>query len=279
MSTRGASKISRASGPATVYLIAYNLLSKCAWGYILYLAVQHLLALSPAPVAKSSASATVSSIVQTVLSYLPSALRGEAPLSEQAKAKVWDYVPASLLPYVTRAKTFYAVAGPEVALVQSFAILEVLHVILGLVPSPLVTTAMQVASRLWIVWGVVERFPETHTHPLYTNMVVAWCLAEIIRYQSYTLALAGYKPYWLQWLRYTAFYILYPVGAGSEAFLMLSTVPSFSSIGTSAWALDDYLRGLLFIVWWPSLYSLMSYMSSQRRKVLGGGSKGKRKAE
>jgi very-long-chain (3R)-3-hydroxyacyl-CoA dehydratase len=125
--------------------------------------VRHLLALNPAPVAKSSASAAASSIVQTVLSHLPSTLRKAAPLSEQAKAKVWVSIPAFLIPYVQRAKTFYAVAGPEVAFVQSFAILEVVHVILGLVPSPLVTTAMQVASRLWIIWGVVEQFPEVST--------------------------------------------------------------------------------------------------------------------
>lgn len=95
-----------------------------------------------------------------MLSHLPSTLRKAAPLSEQTKAKVWDYIPVILIPYVHRAKTIYAVAGPEVAFVQSFAILEVVHVIFGLVPSPLATTAMQVASRLWIVWGVVEQFPE-----------------------------------------------------------------------------------------------------------------------
>ena len=160
----GASRVPRAaSGLATTYLIAYNFLSKCGWAYILYLAVRHLLAPSPVLIAKSSASAAVSSVVQKALAYLPSTLRNATPLSQQAKAKVWEYIPASLLPYVSRAKTFYAVAGPEVAFVQSFAILEVVHVILALVPSPLVTTAMQVASRLWIVWGVVEQCPEVRT--------------------------------------------------------------------------------------------------------------------
>lgn len=65
-----------------------------------------------------------------------------------------------MLPYYLKLKTLYSVAGKQVAFVQSFAILEVFHVLLGFVPSPLGTTAMQVASRLWLVWGIVERFPE-----------------------------------------------------------------------------------------------------------------------
>lgn len=74
--------------------------------------------------------------------------------------RCYQNIPATLVPYYARLKTFYLVAGKQVAFVQSFAILEVLHVLLGFVPSPLGTTAMQVASRLWLVWGIVERFPE-----------------------------------------------------------------------------------------------------------------------
>lgn len=43
---------------------------------------------------------------------------------------------------------------------QSFAILEVAHVLLRWVRSPVQTTAMQVASRLFLVWGIAEQFPE-----------------------------------------------------------------------------------------------------------------------
>lgn len=247
----------RAPGPLLkTYLVAYNVLSKLGWAYILYLSVHHLAGYSgkPTPAAKQAAA---SSVNYTILKNTPLAL----------------------LPYYYRLKTLYSVAGKQVAFVQSFAILEVLHVLLGFVPSPLGTTAMQVASRLWLVWGIVERFPETQAHALYSTMVVAWSFAEIIRYTSYAFALLGSKPYALQWLRYSAFWILYPVGAGSEAFVMFSTVPSLSKIFTSAWNYDDYLRFGLFLYWWPGLAMMMSYMAGQRRKVLGGSRKSKAKAE
>lgn len=58
--------------------------------------------------------------------------------------------------------------------------------------------------------------------------------------------------------RYSAFWILYPVGAGSEAFVMFSTVPTLSKIFTSAWNYDDYLRFGLFLYWWPGTSHISS---------------------
>ena len=76
-------------------------------------------------------------------------------------------------------------------------------------------------------------------------MLIAWCFAEIIRNVYYTSSLLGltvtshYFSYStlelarhhfihaITWLRYTAFYILYPVGAGSEYALILASFPPF----------------------------------------------------
>ena len=55
--------------------------------------------------------------------------------------------------------TTYSRVGPQTAFVQTFAILEVVHVLLGWVKSPLATTGMQVSSRLFLVWAVTEQFP------------------------------------------------------------------------------------------------------------------------
>ena len=62
-----------------------------------------------------------------------------------------------------RAGGAYAAVGQQTALVQSAAALEVLHVLLGWVRSPLPTTLMQVASRLYSVWGVTYLFPEVRS--------------------------------------------------------------------------------------------------------------------
>lgn len=149
---------------------------------------------------------------------------------------------------------------------------------------------MQVSSRLYAVWGVTEQFPEVRSNPLYTTMVFAWSVAEVIRYSFYAANLLGKEPYTLLYLRYTAFWVLYPLGASSEAFLNYATLPnsspmpSWSSWAKGMWKPTDYIRGALFLIWWPgvfiflahlmvandlaALYVMMSYMVKQRSKVL-----------
>ncbi|KAI0744168.1 tyrosine phosphatase-like protein, partial [Daedaleopsis nitida] len=180
--------------------------------------------------------------------------------------------PASAEAVVARARTAYAAVGADVAFVQSFAALEVLHVLLGWVRSPLVTTGIQVGSRLYLVWGVVAQFPQTHTNPLYASMVLSWSLTEVVRYSFYACALLGHEPRALVFLRYTLFYVLYPTGASSEALLIYATLPhpAFGwARGGALGSLHTGVRELLFAVWWPGLYVMYTHMMKQRRKVLG----------
>lgn len=110
-----------------------------------------------------TATALISTTVQKALTYLPPALQpstSDALTGQAILNKVFALIPADLVPYVARAESLYGRVGTEVAFVQTFAVFEVVHALLGLVASPLGTTVMQVASRLWIVWGIVERFPE-----------------------------------------------------------------------------------------------------------------------
>lgn len=60
-------------------------------------------------------------------------------------------------------------------------------------------------------------------------MLLAWSLTEVIRYSYYATSLLGIKIYALDWLRYTTFLPLYPLGAASEAFISFSTLPPFAS--------------------------------------------------
>ncbi|KAF4621163.1 hypothetical protein D9613_000611 [Agrocybe pediades] len=234
------------------YLVTYNVLSAIGWAYVFGLTVTHLLNLD----GKSDAvyePHTKTATVQTLESRLP-------PL---------------LQTIFHRATTAYTRVGVQTAFVQSFAFLEVVHVIFGWVRSPLHTTVMQVSSRLFLVWGITEQFPEVRSNPLYSSMVLAWSLTEIIRYSFYAFNLVGLNPRVLSFLRYTTFYILYPLGASSEAFLIYATLPSSSPIpGWQAWIQGmwkptDYARALLFAIWWPGLYVMYTYMIVQRRKVLG----------
>jgi len=83
---------------------------------------------------------------------------------------------------------------------------------------------MQVASRYLLVWGIVYPFPEVADSPVYSTMLLAWSITEVIRYFYFVLTLDGYQPDGLRWLRYNTFYVLYPMGISSEAWLVYKAI-------------------------------------------------------
>ncbi|CAE6500097.1 unnamed protein product [Rhizoctonia solani] len=249
--TSGQPRASRGPRPAIkYYLIAYNVISCLGWLAVLVTTVSHLSGRSP-----------ITS---------PSTLARLFNAAKTPKPPHW--LPTSLHPVFKRACTTFAVGrvGPIVRVVQTGALLEVLHVLFGFVRSPLVTTAMQVASRVYLVWGVTESFSATRSNPFYATMVLAWSITEVIRYSFYACNLAGSEPRFLLWLRYTTFYVLYPLGAGSENALTYSTLPNSSPL-SGKWTAYDFLRGVFVLIWVPGLYVMYTYMIKQRRKVFGGG--------
>lgn len=74
----------------------------------------------------------------------------------------------------------------------------------GIVRAPLLTTAMQVASRFVLVWGIVDQFPATTAFdPLYSSMLFAWSATEVIRYSYFAINLYFKDvPDFLLWLRW-----------------------------------------------------------------------------
>ncbi|KAJ7462224.1 PTPLA-domain-containing protein [Mycena galericulata] len=250
------------------YLLAYNVLSTLGWGYILIITLVHLSNLD----GKSSNIRAVASAPSTFSRFLSSIpfFKSSTP---GVSVTIESRLPTYLQPLYRRSTTTYSRVGATVAIVQTCAILEVAHALLGWVRSPLQTTAMQVASRLWIVWGIVQQFDVARTNPLYTSAVLAWSITEVVRYSFYACNILGYEPPILLYLRYTMFYVLYPVGAGSEAFLSYATLPFPSGIPSFksflGWSAPEYARAGLFLIWWPSLYQLYTHMIVQRRKIIG----------
>ena len=89
-------------------------------------------------------------------------------------------------------------------------------------------------------------------------MIFSWSITEAIRYAFYTFSLLGIEPYLLTYLRYTTFYVLYPLGAGSEALLIAATVPNWLSSSSTFW---EYGRMAMFLIWWPGkLFDLRSLL-------------------
>ena len=109
----------------------------------------------------------------------------------------------------------------------------------GIVRAPLMTTLMQVASRLLLVWGVVYPFPAVAlSSPFYTSMLVAWSVTEVIRYSFFAFSLSGWQPRLLVWLRYNTFFVLYPLGISSECSLIyLAAEPAGKLDERYKWAL------------------------------------------
>lgn len=117
------------AGITRLYLFAYNLGSLLAWSAVLYQLLHHLFADSPA-----------SPSTRSINAFIPGTKEHVALLG--------------------RSSTSYAAVGDLTRNVQSAALLEVLHVFVGLVRSGLGTTVAQVASRLVMVWGILIQFPQ-----------------------------------------------------------------------------------------------------------------------
>ncbi|KAL9539291.1 hypothetical protein MBANPS3_010345 [Mucor bainieri] len=156
---------------------------------------------------------------------------------------------------------------PALSYVQTAALFEVLHPLLGWVRAPFMTTAMQVASRLFLVWAVNDVVPEIHTHWSFTTMVIAWSIAECVRYIFYVFHLSGGEvPSLIMWARYNFFLVLYPVGVFSEMMMVYQALPYAKVIHPL------YFYGLIAValVYIPGFPVLFSHMLAQRKRYMRG---------
>ena len=165
----------------------------------------------------------------------------------------------------------------KVYVFQLLAILEIVHVLLGVVRAELVTTVVQVFSRLQVllVHYLVKdsRLSEGNQY-----MLLAWCLVEVIRYPFLGMKSISTPPYVLTWVRYSAFYVLYPLGVYGEMLVLNSGLPSLTLNKTlsismpNAWNIEfnfaSYLTVLLYVVYLPGLAFQYSHMMRQRRNAL-----------
>lgn len=166
---------------------------------------------------------------------------------------------------------------------QTIALLEIVHAAVGLVRASPITTAMQVSSRILIVWVVLQLYPQivattnaigkrapgSITGPVaFSGILLAWGITEVIRYGFFVwkAAISEQVPRALTWLRYNTFFVLYPMGISSECLLMyLALTPA----AKEEKGVDLLLKAVLFI-YVPGSYILYTHMMSQRRKVMKG---------
>lgn len=169
---------------------------------------------------------------------------------------------------------------------QNAAVLEVFNVAAGLVRSNIVITAFQVASRVMVVCGVLlptPTAPKCYGLPL---LLIAWSVAEIIRYSYYALNIFSIAPDILVWCRYTFFIALYPMGVTGEllcfyaaqSYVKESQLWSYTLPNALNFAFSyQYLLIGIMISYVPLFPKMYLHMFSQRKKVLGGAKDAKRK--
>ena len=154
---------------------------------------------------------------------------------------------------------------------------------------------MQVASRILVVWGVVDPFPEivyqtrvfgTRTsysasegggQYAYAGILVAWGVTECIRYGFFVWkegrisGAGGGVPGWLQWLRYNTFYVLYPLGISSECWLIYQAIgPAKEEGGPGGVERYDMFLKAVLLIYVPGSYILYTHMMGQRRRIMKG---------
>lgn len=148
---------------------------------------------------------------------------------------------------------------------QTLAAMEILHSLLGIVRAPLFTTAMQVGSRFGIVWVATYFYPTVAYSPWYSSMLLAWSTTEVVRYLFFALTLADYQPYPIFWMRYSGFYILYPIGISSELAMMYFAFLKAREHGDDLIAIGLVAIAVAYIPGSPILYN---HMRKQRKKVM-----------
>jgi very-long-chain (3R)-3-hydroxyacyl-CoA dehydratase len=134
-------------------------------------------------------------------------------------------------------------------------ILDVVHVVCKLVPGDPIATVLQVISRLYAVWVVLPSQPAVAkwNYILFT----AWSLAEIIRYQYYLYREVSF----LQFLRYNAFIVLYPLG------VLTGEIPLIWEHYQNLKFRFDIFVLLLYLPGFPFLYFHMLKLRRRRQKI------------
>jgi hypothetical protein len=151
---------------------------------------------------------------------------------------------------------------------QFAALLEIAHAALKWTPSPVFTTALQIFSRIFVLHWLNVIPVESQIAFLGINGItvvsIAWGITEMVRYSHYFFSLLGKPVPALNYLRYTLFIVLYPLGITGEGMIMVSALKA------SGWQITVInavivVVMLSYIPFFPKLYG---YMWSQRKKKL-----------
>lgn len=166
------------------------------------------------------------------------------------------------------AAALWAACGVPLAVAQYVMLLDVVHAATGLVRSAPATAAMQVASRVLVVTVLRTNAAAAASRLGLALVLAAWCPTEVVRYAYYILkdAAPARVPRALTWLRYSTFFVLYPLGISGELVVLHASLAGYRAHPTLAWL--QYAVYAVFAVYVPGSVYLYSHMIAQRKKTL-----------
>ncbi|XP_003386467.1 PREDICTED: very-long-chain (3R)-3-hydroxyacyl-CoA dehydratase 2-like [Amphimedon queenslandica] len=187
-------------------------------------------------------------------------------LDNEGEYGIWKGVPG-----------LHFVIKDQLRLFQTLACMEVVHCIIGIVSSSALLTFLQVLSRVFVLWGLIEGVAGVNDSVGLMVVLLAWSITEVIRYAFYACTLIGNTPRMLTYMRYTLFYVLYPTGVTGEQILFFTALPVVRA--TQQWSISlpnplnfafSYYYFLIFgaFIYIPLFPQLYGHMISQRKKVL-----------
>lgn len=154
--------------------------------------------------------------------------------------------------------------------VQYVPVVEVVHSVLKIINAPVVTTFIQVFSRVMVV-AVLSAFKHSAVSIGYVMISVAWSIAETVRYVYYVVNVVdkGKMWYWLVWCRYSLFIVLYPVGVSGELITLWRSMEELKKVNVmNGVRLSDCVM-VVIVGYVPGLVMLYLHLLKQRGKVLG----------
>ncbi|XBH80692.1 hypothetical protein VPH35_106385 [Triticum aestivum] len=185
---------------------------------------------------------------------------------------------ATLALLVRKPEAIYTAIEQPLLVTRTAALMEIVHSLVGFVKSPVSATILQLIGRMFVTWDVLWSFPETRPHILVTSLILAWSIAEVIRYPYYGMKETfGFSHFWLLWLRYNMFLILYPIGMLSEVGLIYVTLPYMKASNKYCLQMPNkwnfsfnyhYAYVLLMGIYFPGFPHLFHYMLVRRKVVL-----------
>jgi very-long-chain (3R)-3-hydroxyacyl-CoA dehydratase len=136
-------------------------------------------------------------------------------------------------------------------LAQTFFLLEIFNIIIGISRSTYIPTLIQVSSRVYVIWtSYIHKIQNT---PL-TLLLVCWNISDLIRYAFYL-----FRSRWLKSLRYNAFIILYPIGIALEIYLTNCVYLMHTNYKAK-------LLGAIMLLYIPLFPYLYYHMLTQRKR-------------